>query len=271
MTRQEDRQHERKGILFALFFHGVLLLLFFFWIVLKKSNNEAGAGMAGTPINFGFSDMGSGDNNSMDEVATQADQTPQETQPPAEASIDDANLTTTDPAAETVVNETKKPSLTTTTTPTKPTQPTTQTTTNTNAQTGTTTRPGVKEGDGVTGKPGNQGNPNGTLDSKNYYGTPGDGGNGGSGSLNMDGWHLESNPKVENPAQKVGNVVFTVKIDVSGEVISVVVKNNTIGDAALVKKCEYEIRNKIEFVKNKNNGSAAETSTGEITFVFRLN
>jgi outer membrane biosynthesis protein TonB len=269
IARQEDRQHERKGILIAVVFHAVLLLMFFFWIVLKKTNNEAGAGMAGVPINFGFNELGSGDNNSMDQVATQADQTPQEPQPPAEASTDDANLTTTDPAAETVVSEIKKPSTATTTTPTKPTQPTTQTTTNPNAQAGTTTKPGVASGDGDSKQAGNQGNPNGTLDSKNYYGTPGNGGNGGNGALNMAGWHLEADPKVENVAKESGKVVFTVKIDEDGRILGVNPIEKQVSEA-LVKRCRDEIY-KMDFVKNRDNASSAESSTGTITFVFRVN
>ena len=269
MTRQEDRQHERKGLLFALIFHGVLLLIFFFWIVLKKTNNEAGSGMAGVPINFGFNEMGSGDNNSMDQVATQADQTPQEVQPPAEATTEDANLTTTDPASETVVSEIKKPSTTTTTTTTKPTQTTTAQTTNPNAQMGSTTKSGVATGDGDSKQAGNQGNPDGTLNSKNYYGTPGNGGNGGNGALNMAGWHLEANPVVENVAKEAGKVVFSVKIDADGNILGITVKEKQVSEA-LVQRCKSEI-NKMEFVKNRDNASSAESATGTMTFVFRLN
>lgn len=268
IARQEERQHERKGILFAVIFHGVLLLIFFFWIVLKKSNNEAGAGVAGVPINFGFNELGSGDNNSMDPVATQEEQTPQET-PPAEASTDDANLTTTDPNAETVVSETQKPSVTTTTTPTKPTTTTTTQTTNPNAQMGSTTKPGVATGDGDSKQAGNQGNPDGTLDSKNYYGTPGNGGNGGNGALNMAGWHLEANPKVENAAKESGKVVFTVKIDEDGRILSVNPIEKQVSEA-LVKRCRDEIY-KMDFIKNRDNASTAESATGTITFVFRVN
>jgi hypothetical protein len=268
ITRQEDRQHERKGLIFALLFHGALLLIFFFWIVLKKTNNDGG-GTPGELVNFGFSEMGSGDNNSMDPVATQADQTPQEAQP-AEAVTDDANLTTTDPAAETVVSETPKPTTTTTVTPTKPTQTTTTTTTtNTNAQPGTTTKPGVATGDGDSKQAGNQGHPDGTLNSKNYYGTPGTGGT-GDGSLDMDGWHTETKSKVANPEQESGKVTFIIQIDNQGEILKLTVKEKQVSEA-LVKKCEDQIRNKMEFVKNDNNGSTAATSTGTITFLFRLN
>jgi len=270
MTRQEDRQYERKAVLFAIVVHAALLLICFFWIVLKESKNEAGPGTAGVPINFGFNEMGSGDNNSTDPVATQAEQTPQETPPAEEVSTDDASLTTTDPNAETVVSETKKPSTTTTTTPTtKPTQTTTTPTTNPNAQMGSTTKPGVATGDGVTGGAGNQGNPNGTLDSKNYYGTPGNGGNGGNGALNMAGWHLEADPKVENVAKESGKVVFSVKIDEDGSILSILVKEKTVSEA-LVQRCKAEI-NKMEFVKNRDNASSAESATGTITFVFRVN
>ncbi len=271
MTRQEERQYERKGIILAVIFHSVLLLGFFFWIVLKQTPNEAGEGMPGIPINFGFNEMGSGDNNSMDQVATQAAQ-PEEAQNTetveSTPSPDDANLTTVNPDAETVVSETKKPQTTTTTT--KPTQTTTTQTATTNAQQGSTTKPGVSSGDGDSKQAGNQGNPNGTLDSKNYYGTPGNGGNGGNGALSMDGWHLSNEPKVANVNQESGKVTFVIKIDNEGEIVSLTVKEKQISEA-LVKKCEDEIRNKMEFVKNKNNGSTAEYSTGTISFVFRLN
>lgn len=270
MTRQEDRQYERRAILFAVVFHAALLLICFFWIVLKQTNNEAGPGTAGVPINFGFNEMGSGDNNSTDPVATQADQTPQETPPAEEVSTDDANLTTTDPNAETVVSDTKKPSTTTTTTPTtKPTTTTTTQTTNPNAQMGSTTKPGVATGDGDSKQAGNQGNPNGTLDSKNYYGTPGNGGNGGNGALNMNGWHLEADPKVENAAKEAGKVVFSVKIDGDGTILGITVLEKQVSEA-LVQRCKAEI-NKMEFVKNRDNASTAESATGTITFVFRVN
>lgn len=274
ITRQEERVLERKGFLIAVIFHAVLLLIFFFWIVLKKTDGGSGGegqGMAGVPINFGFNEMGSGDNNSTDPVATQAGEVPQETQP-SEASTDDANLTTTDPNAETVVSDTKKASTQTTTTNTNPNQTTTQTT-NPNAKMGSTTKTGVSNGDGDSKQAGNQGSPNGTLDSKNYYGNGGNGGTGGPGTgtgLSMAGWHLEKPPVVENPQKEPGKVVFTITIDSEGEILSLRVKEKTVSDA-LVKKCEYEIRNEMEFVKNTNNASTAPSSTGEITFLFHVN
>jgi outer membrane biosynthesis protein TonB len=275
ISRQEERQHERKGILFAVIFHGVLLLICFFWIVLKQTSATIDEGGSGELVNFGFNELGSGDNNSMDQVATQeATETPSQPQEATEASTDDANLTTTDPNAETVVSETKKPaSTTTTTTPTKPTQTTTTPTTNPNAQMGTTTKPGVSSGDGDSKQAGNQGHPDGTLDSKNYYGNPGTGGPGSGGeggSLSMTGWRAEGNSKVANPELEEGKVVFVIMIDNEGEILSLKVKEKTVTEA-LVKKCEEQIRNKMEFVKNRDNASTAQSATGTITFVFRVN
>jgi protein TonB len=274
MTRQEERQHERKGIILAIIFHGSLLLLFFFWIVLKQSPNESGTGMPG--INIGFNELGSGDNNSIDPVATQTEQATEQTET-TEATdeaipvSDDANLTTSNPNAETVVSETKKAQ--TTSTAVKQTQTTSQTSaTNTNAQQGTTTKTGVSSGDGDSKQAGNQGDPKGSLDSKNYYGAPGpgDGGTGNNSALSMDGWHLSSEPKVANIEKESGKVSFIVKIDSEGEIISLIVKEKQVSEV-LVKRCADEIRNKTEFIKNKNNGSTAATSTGTITFVFRVN
>ena len=273
ISRQEDRKYERKAILFAVIFHGILLLICFFWIVLKNTTVDTEGG-SGELVNFGFSEMGSGDNNSMDPVATQeADQTPQQSQP-AEATTQDANLTTTDPTAETVVSETKKPTTTTTTTtPTKPTTTTTTQTTNPNAQMGSTTKPGVATGDGDSKQAGNQGHPDGTLDSKNYYGNPGTGGpgpGGEGGSLSMAGWHTETKSKVANPELESGKVTFIIKIDNEGEILSLTIKENQVSQA-LVKKCEEQIRNRMEFIKNSDNGSTAPSSTGTITFLFRVN
>jgi len=274
MTKQEERQHERKGIIFAIIFHSALLLGFFFWIVLKQSPNEAGTGMPG--INFGFNELGSGDNNSMDPVATQTEQATEQTETTeaTEESIpisDDANLTTSNPNAETVVSETKKTQ--TASTAVKQTQTTSQTSTaNTNAQQGTTTKTGVSSGDGNSKQAGNQGDPKGSLDSKNYYGVPGpgDGGTGNNSALSMVGWHLNSEPDVANIDKERGKVSFDVTIDSEGEITRLVVKEKQVSEA-LIKRCEYEIRNKMEFVKNKNNGNTAATSNGTITFVFRLN
>ncbi|WP_018342108.1 hypothetical protein [Cytophaga aurantiaca] len=273
ISQQEDKQYERKGLIYALIFHAVLLVSFFFWIVLKKVNTEAGGGTPGEIVNFGFDEIGSGDNNSMDQVTTQVDQTPQEAQEPQEASTDDANLTTTDPNAETVVDDTKKPAASTPVTPTtKPTPtPTTKPATNPNAQMGALNKPGVDGGDGVTGKPGNQGSQTGSLNSQNYY-NEGTGGK-GNGTLNMAGWHLDADPKVANPNKESGNIVFTVKIDAKGDVVGVVIKTRTINDAALIEKCKSEIKEKMEFVKNRDNTNSDENSTytGTITFVFVVN
>lgn len=273
MTRQEERQYERKGIIIAIIIHSLLLLGFFFWIVLQQTD-AGGGGIPGTAINFGFGEIGSGDNNSMEEVGTENPQDNPEQVEQADASQsisapDASSLTTPNPDAETVVNETQK-------NPASSTSKTTSTSTNTQTGTSSTQQNASSKsgtttsGDGVTGQPGNQGNPKGTLDSRNYYGEPGNGGSGNGTALSMDGWHLEKEPKVENVEKEAGKVTFVIKIDNEGEIISLTVKEKQVSEA-LAKKCEYEIRNKMEFVKNRNNGSTAEVSTGVITFLFRLN
>lgn len=272
MTHPEERQYERKGIIIAIIFHALLLLGFFFWIVLQQTE-AGGGGTPGTAINFGFGEIGSGDNNSMEEVGTETpqDNPEQVEQMDASQSIsspDASTLTTNNPDAETVVNETpKNPSSSTaktTTTSTATQTGTSDTQQNASSKSGTTT-----SGDGVTGQPGNQGNPQGTLDSRNYYGTPGNGGSGTGTALSMDGWHLDTERKVQNTEKESGKVTFSIKIDDEGNILKISVVEKQVSEA-LVKRCEDQIR-QMEFIKNKNNGSTAPFSTGTISFVFRVN
>ena len=72
------------------------------------------------------------------------------------------------------------------------------------------------------GKTGDKGNPQGTLDAKALYGTPG-GGGGGSG-ISMSGFNGFDWPKVQTPTlpdEAFGVYEFIVKIDAEGTVVKV--------------------------------------------------
>lgn len=268
MTRAEEKDKERKGIIVAVIVHALFILLFFFVTVWKQPNPPT-PGMPGIDLNFGFDAAGSGDNNSMDPATENAENTEAtENTETTEASApsDPATATTSSMTSDHVVQETKSTQTTTTK------QTATQTSTSQTQQTtSTTTKSGGSTGDGNTDKTGNQGKTTGTLDGKGLYDGTGGGGKGGNGNgsaLSMDGWHLDAEPKVDSK-QETGKVTFEIKIDDEGNIISIKVLEKQVSEA-LVKKCEDEIR-KMEFVKNKNNGSTAAFSTGKISFVFRLN
>lgn len=272
MARKEEKDRERKGIIVAVVVHALFLLLFFY-ITWEQPSVEEGGGTPGIDVNFGFDDQGSGDNNSMDPataVTNESTETTENTEASEPSTPADPLITSTNETAENVVPETKA-----TTTPVKNnttqnsnSQTKSQTSTNTNQNTGSV------EGHGTSDKAGNYGKQTGDLDGKGLYdGTGGNGngtgkGNGNGSGLSMEGWHLSAEPKVD-AKQETGKVKFSIKIDDEGNIINITVVEKQVSQE-LVKKCEDEIR-KMEFVKNKNNGSTAAFSTGTITFVFRVN
>lgn len=117
------------------------------------------------------------------------------------------------------------------------------------------------------GKVGDKGNPEGTLDAKALYGTPG--GGGGGDSYNIRGWSPDFKPKVNDDTNESGRIVFQVKIDDEGRIISVIPIEKTVSPAVVaVYKREVE---KLTFSPTSENTVPAPTSTGTITFILRSN
>jgi outer membrane biosynthesis protein TonB len=118
-----------------------------------------------------------------------------------------------------------------------------------------------------TGKVGDQGHTEGTLDAKALYGTPG-GGNGGTGSAyNIRGWAPDSRPSVNDGSDESGRIVFQVKIDDEGRIISVVPIEKTVSPAVVAfYKREVE---KLTFSPTSENTVPAPVSTGTITFILK--
>jgi len=145
---------------------------------------------------------------------------------------------------------------------------------------------GSKSGnEGETGKPGNQGNPNGDPNVKNHYGIPGGTGNGnggGDGDGNGPGkgpgnskqeYSIKGRtvvtsipPRIDKNFKKEGKVVVTIKVDKSGNVIWAEpgARGTTTSDPTLFR-CAKEASLKWKF-DSKND--AAEEQIGTITFNF---
>jgi TonB family protein len=136
--------------------------------------------------------------------------------------------------------------------------------------------------EGVTGKPGDQGNPNGVAGSNIYSGSgqgTGGGTGGGSGtgigtgigagiSANLDGRSSLTLPQPEFNNQKEGKVVVQVTVDRSGKVTNAIpgVKGSTTLDSYLLGVA------KAAAVSSRFNSKedAPMFQTGTITYVFRL-
>ncbi len=115
------------------------------------------------------------------------------------------------------------------------------------------------------GTTGDQGDPDGTLDSRALYGKPG--GGGGGAALDMAGWNWDFLPRPKDTSNEGGRIVFEIKIDEYGEIISVRTLEKTVSDA-LVKVYRAEVL-KLTFSPTSGNARPAPTSVGRITFIIR--
>lgn len=130
-------------------------------------------------------------------------------------------------------------------------------------------------GQGKKGTPGNQGDDVGAEGNKGveggregaaiYKGTPGGGGDGGTG-LVLYGWEWDNIPKPNIPDNETGRVVFEIEVDDNGELIGYRKESGTVS-AAAERACIASIQ-KLTFSK-KPGAKVPPVSKGKITFVIR--
>lgn len=110
-------------------------------------------------------------------------------------------------------------------------------------------------------KTGDKGNPEGSLDAKSLYGTPG----GGGGGVSMSGFTGFEWPTVQTPTlpeEAYGTYVFLVKVDDQGDVISVTPEKRGLSLEAERKL--KEVIQRLVFIPKGSNLPAQ--SEGRITF-----
>jgi outer membrane biosynthesis protein TonB len=113
------------------------------------------------------------------------------------------------------------------------------------------------------GTTGDMGKANGNPDVRGIYdGNPGKGA--GGSSLDMAGWRWDSKPQVRDDSNEEGRIVFEVKVDEEGNIVSVRALEKSVSPA-LVRKYQKEVEN-LSFSRTSggNNGQGA---TGRITFI----
>lgn len=130
---------------------------------------------------------------------------------------------------------------------------------------------GQAGGEGVTGKPGNQGSLEGSASSTNRTGgATGGGGDGQNGIItNLNGRSALLLPKPDYPKQKEGRVVVEVTVDNHGNVTKAIagIKGSTTLDTDLLKAAEKAALS----AKFDVSSNAPSFQVGTITYIFRLN
>ncbi len=116
------------------------------------------------------------------------------------------------------------------------------------------------------GKVGDQGDRRGTLDGKALYGNPG---KGGGSSLDMAGWIWDKRPDQTDASTEEGRIVFRIKVDEEGNLISVSTLEKTVSPS-VVSFYKKQIE-ELTFTKTRDNVSTASESEGTITVIVRSN
>ncbi len=110
---------------------------------------------------------------------------------------------------------------------------------------------------------GDQGDKDGTVDSRALYGNSG---GGGGSTLQMSGWMWDAKPQPKDTSSESGKLVFQVVIDDKGNIVRV--KTVESGVSPTVEKIYKDEVMKLTF--SKTSGTAvASTSTGTITFIIK--
>jgi outer membrane biosynthesis protein TonB len=232
----EEKKRKRRALIITVSFHAALTVLFIlFGFTVQDPPIEDGI-----PVNFGYTDSGSGN-------TAQAETQPQETvtEPVEEVTpdpvVDDvATQETVDaPSISDKKEEPKKPVE-----EKKPEEP--KPSSELNKLLGDFEK-GNAKGEGVTKGSGDQGDPNGDPNSANRTGN---GGTGNSGNYRLGGRKALAKPKPDYNCPDEGRVVVKIYVNRSGKVIGVEAGEKIAGGPAsnttsecLCKRAEEAARN----------------------------
>lgn len=289
MITSEEKKNKRIAAVSTALLNGLLLVTLLFVAAWKAPNPPHPE--YGIELNFGLDTQGGGEvqplepvgDSAPSEETTTSEETPQEqnTTPP-ETSNDQQQIISKEDSPITVKEEKKKEVVTepkqevkkaevTKETPKEETpKEDTKTVYKPKSETSSTNNTdkqgsGKSQGDDA-GKIGDKGNPEGSLDAKALYGKQG-GGAGGAPSLQLDGWNWEAVPKPNVANNESGRLVFEIKVDENGEIISIKTLERSVSLSA-EKICRAEVE-KLTFSRTGSN--VPTVSTGRITFVVRSN
>lgn len=295
LQKNSVQDKKRSFILSAYSFVSIILILFSirFWPPsnIKEIIIAQGGGGGGIEVNFGDSDLGSGDNFESEVLEVSNDKTVANVETaPAEDIItqdnpaDDAPAVIKTPTKE-KANEPVKNEVKPTETKVEPVKKNAALTNILNGK--------KKGGDGDDNTAGNKGKKNGSLSSTDYYGDGGSGGgsgggNGkgtgtgdgdgtgpgsGGGSGGGIGYSLGNRKALVKPAPKYvcnesGKVVVEVQVDKTGKTISAVagVKGTTNTAKCLLDQAKIAALN----TKWQSSESAPETQRGNIIYNFKI-
>ncbi len=288
IMEDQESKNRRVGMLTSVGIHAALFLIFFFMMAWRAPNPPLPE--YGIELNFGLDNQGSGDVQPETPVGDESDQNAEalseqaaETQP-VEVKQDPVDEVAPEKATEQVISKTESPvvvkeekkEVKTEIVKEKPiaSNPKEKVVAEYKKEDKKEVNPTEASKKGAPGnqgddskKVGDKGSPEGTLDAKALYGTPGGGGGGTGMDLQMAGWSWADQPKVPDlPDNENGKVIFEIECDENGDITGI----NTL-ERSLSPRAEKILREEIQ--KNSlirtSGARAPERSRGKIVFILK--
>ncbi len=275
-----ERKNQRKALAITLLIQGLLFLLFWYAKVWSAEEMKLELPEPGFQVNYGTDDEGGGNVQSYNQASDLANN---EESQPAEKETEVASVSKAKPtpsSKETVISSvvkspvsisenTKKTAVVSTKPVPEPEEKIDEGAlfkkkTTSNGTRGTNPNPGGNSNGTDAGKIGDKGSRNGTINnSTNYSGNGGSGDGAGSSSVNIAGWRIANRPNVKDDTGETGLIRFTIKIDEDGNIIKLVIAENSFSNS-LAQKYKRAIE-KSKFIKTSS-GPSPKEATGSITF-----
>jgi periplasmic protein TonB len=288
---QQEKRNNRIGIITSLGIHAVLFLMLFFLVAWTAPNPPLAE--FGVELNFGLDDQGSGEIQPENPVGDPVEENKEQTQEksaetqPEEVKPDvkeEVKVPVEDKSTEKIVSKTEsdvtvkeekkevKPEVVKE--KPKDANPKEKIVAEYKKEEKKEVNPtdGAKKGEkgsqgDDTKKSGDKGSPEGTLDAKALYGTPGGGGGGNGLSLVMGGWAWADQPKIPDlPDNENGKVIFEIECDENGEIVGINTKERSLSPKA--EQILKDLIRKNSLVRTSG-GQVPSRSKGTIVFVLK--
>lgn len=280
---EQEKKNKKVGMAVSVGLHAIILLLFFFILAWRAPDPPLPE--YGIELNFGLDEAGSG----TEQPVTPANESPtQETETSQPVPVEE--VAPQEPVAE-AVPEVSEPIETVDEVVTQPEpSPVTREEVEKPApKPEPVTEPKKEEPKKETAKPalfpsdnesasaadanqgdregavGDQGNDQGSLDSRALYGEQG-GGDGGA-QLQISGWMWDERPDKKDTSNENGQVIFSFTIDENGYIIDIKTKSSTVSPKVTQFYKEQLLRT--TFSPTNSSANRAQTTTGTVTFVIK--
>jgi periplasmic protein TonB len=256
---QQEKKRKRIAFFTSAGVHLLILLLFLFSMAWRAPDPPLPE--FGIELNFGDSEVGSGD--IQPETPTATEEEPEEEEPTEQEQPEELQPEVVPSTQESVVTEPKEEKPV----PETPKEEKKEVVKPTTQPTQTTGTQPQSQGDDKD-KLGDKGDPKGVPDpNAAYTGKPGGGADGNGMQLSMSGWAWADDPKTpEIPDNEDGRIVFEIECDEDGEIVGIKTLERGLSPRAEQLLIQEIRRNSLV---RTGGGQTPDRSKGRVVFILK--